>query len=219
MSPGKIDIGLSSSCSAPDELYRSLVDAMEEGVVVQDMTGHVVAYNRGALEALGLSASQLLGTDITEVKEAEQRQVALARTDSLTGVPNVRVIRERLGLMCEVACILQSNVRATDMVGRWGGEEFCVLLADVDEQSAVRIADELRLALHEIQFPCPVTASFGVALLSVADSTLEQTMERADRALYCAKQKGRDRVEPAMHPPGSHLLLGSSWRGSRSVPA
>jgi diguanylate cyclase (GGDEF)-like protein/PAS domain S-box-containing protein len=175
--------------------------------------------------------------DITELKEAELRLEALARTDSLTGLANVRVIKERLTVMLaecgrgrrvgllmldidnfkhlndsyghgagdaalrEVGRILRSNIRATDLAGRYGGEEFCVLLADVDEPSALLVADKLRRALHTIQLPAPVTASFGVTLLSAADHTIEESLERADRALYAAKKNGRDRVELGAPPP------------------
>jgi diguanylate cyclase (GGDEF)-like protein len=90
-------------------------------------------------------------------------------------------------------------VRATDMLGRWGGEEFLLLMPDSALPSAVEGAQRLRRALaqaplqHE-QVTLALTLSAGVAQYKVGES-VQQTIERADAAMYRAKVSGRNRVE------------------------
>jgi diguanylate cyclase len=91
---------------------------------------------------------------------------------------------------------LRRCTRATDIVARFGGEEFVVLMPATDLAQAVVIAERIREAFAS----CPVapladpaTASFGVAAL-VAGQHGPLLLQRADRALYAAKQAGRNRV-------------------------
>ena len=93
---------------------------------------------------------------------------------------------------------MRSELRGSDFAGRSGGEEFIVMLPDTDRAGAWRVAEHLREALHTLSVPGvsrAITASFGVA--SYPDDALdgETLMRLADRALYAAKQGGRDRVE------------------------
>jgi diguanylate cyclase (GGDEF)-like protein len=95
----------------------------------------------------------------------------------------------------EVARVLQSGMRPDDLVGRWGGEEFLVLLPGADHE-ATAAADRLwRLAGSlDHEGPGPVTLSLGWAIGPTAQGT-EELIRAADRALYRAKAAGRDRVE------------------------
>lgn len=96
----------------------------------------------------------------------------------------------------KVAEVLKRALRKTDMVGRWGGEEFLILLPQQHRGLAVMLAEKLRAAIAAIEFPKvgTVTSSFGVAELNPEDS-LAHLVERADAAMYRAKQQGRNRVE------------------------
>jgi diguanylate cyclase (GGDEF)-like protein len=101
-------------------------------------------------------------------------------------------------VLAAVGTISVGNVRASDFVGRHGGEEFIVLLPDTDRESAVGVAEKLRQAIATIDVAGvsrPIRASFGVAALpeDAADSAL--LLRAADRALYVAKARGRNRVE------------------------
>ncbi|HEX7150894.1 MAG TPA: diguanylate cyclase [Thermoanaerobaculia bacterium] len=88
---------------------------------------------------------------------------------------------------------LESVVRgAGDVVARWGGEEFAVLLPNASEEEALVVAERLRVGVE----PQGVTASFGVAT-SIDAADAQQLVERADRALYAAKRAGRNRVQLA----------------------
>jgi diguanylate cyclase (GGDEF)-like protein len=97
----------------------------------------------------------------------------------------------------EAAARIASVCRATDVVARYGGEEFVVLLPDTGEQEARRLAERIRTKLRQAPVadsagPIAITASVGVATRAGAD--IHRLMESADRALYRAKEEGRDRV-------------------------
>lgn len=91
---------------------------------------------------------------------------------------------------------LVRNLRRADLVGRYGGEEFVILLTATRAESANRIAEQLRSTLAGLSFPetgNAITASFGVATIG-PEETVESLLNRADGALYRAKKEGRNRV-------------------------
>ncbi|AIU88000.1 diguanylate cyclase [Pectobacterium odoriferum] len=97
-----------------------------------------------------------------------------------------------------VSALLSSNTRSSDQSCRWGGEEFVILLDDCDINAAQQRAEALRHSIEIAQIPCregtiQVTVSCGVAEYR-AGETLSMLINRADIALYQAKQQGRNRV-------------------------
>lgn len=99
------------------------------------------------------------------------------------------------GVLVQVARTIEANVRSADLVCRFGGEEFAVLLVDASAGDALFIAQRLLVAIANTSRP-PVTASLGVATVSrsVEDGRLPHALIAADRALYDAKNAGRNRV-------------------------
>lgn len=95
----------------------------------------------------------------------------------------------------KIAEILLDATRKIDVICRWGGEEFIILLPTVDLQNALVIADKLRVKIQncEMKEVGSITASFGVAQVDV-NLTLEELVDRADKALYLAKESGRNCV-------------------------
>lgn len=94
-------------------------------------------------------------------------------------------------------CLVLGNcVRSSDVLARWGGEEFLLLLPNSDLASAAQLAERVRSALAAWCFPegCAVSASFGVTACQ-QNETWEHWLHRSDMALYRAKAAGRDRVE------------------------
>lgn len=94
------------------------------------------------------------------------------------------------------AAHLRACCRPYDIPARWGGEEFIILLPETDEQEAAHIAERIRASLQKGISPTiafPITISIGVAQYRLGES-LEALEERADQALYIAKQQGRNRV-------------------------
>jgi diguanylate cyclase (GGDEF)-like protein len=95
-----------------------------------------------------------------------------------------------------------TTLRAGDVAGRFGGEEFCVLLPGAGREEAVDVAERLRQAVEQVTVLVPgrhlrVTISVGLALYPQAGAGLESLLERADAALYEAKGAGRNRVRLA----------------------
>lgn len=95
----------------------------------------------------------------------------------------------------EFAYIAQKTVRTSDFVGRWGGEEFLVVLPQTDLAQAQELASRLRLAFegHTFKDIGFKTASFGTAVFEQND-TLYTLVEKADKALYRSKTQGKNRV-------------------------
>jgi diguanylate cyclase (GGDEF)-like protein/PAS domain S-box-containing protein len=98
------------------------------------------------------------------------------------------------------ATVAQAVLRRTDLLSRLGGEEFAALLPDADPEGAGHLAERLRGALADAPIPLEtgniaLTVSIGVALFSPADLETSAILGRADRALYRAKDRGRNRVE------------------------
>ena len=102
----------------------------------------------------------------------------------------------------ESADLLTRELRPGDRVGRWGGEEFLVVLPGTSIVEAGRVAERLRAAFATHAFPGVghVTASFGVAAARLGDSP-ERLVGRADRLLYVAKGEGRNCVRGEHDPP------------------
>jgi diguanylate cyclase (GGDEF)-like protein len=102
----------------------------------------------------------------------------------------------------EFAILLRETLRDVDLAGRWGGEEFLLILPGTDVEGGARVADRIRVALAgrivlaADGTPIPVTASFGVAATPPA-TTASELFAAADAALYEAKRAGKNRVETA----------------------
>lgn len=108
-------------------------------------------------------------------------------------------------VLLRVVETIRANVRSTDIIGRWGGEEFAVMLPDANGQQANQIAERIRQSLSEIvlydhhQKPIPApTASFGIAICPHESWDPESLVHLADLRLYQAKGRGRNQVEPEL---------------------
>ncbi|MDX8457584.1 GGDEF domain-containing protein [Mesorhizobium humile] len=121
-------------------------------------------------------------------------------------------------VLIQIAELLRSHLRESDIIARFGGEEFAILISDVDLSGAISIAKKIRLAIQTDTFTTPdgtpfrVTASLGVARGRRGEVAWAELIERADTALYRAKSEGRNRVRfarlstPDMVPSTSNLL-------------
>jgi len=95
-----------------------------------------------------------------------------------------------------VASILKDNSRRHELPARYGGEEFGIILQRCGVHEAVKAAERFRIALESADWPDrQITASFGVAACGPYVESLNELVAAADRALYTAKQNGRNRVE------------------------
>ena len=111
-------------------------------------------------------------------------------------------------LLAQIAQILRQNIRSIDLPARYGGEEFSIILPECSNAEAMSIAEKIRQAVAISQFPdnqgsfsARITASLGIAtynpLLTQEQPSKEQIIAIADKALYRAKEEGRNRVNTA----------------------
>lgn len=147
-----------------------------------------------------------------------EREVSLARRHGsalsllMIDVDRFKHINDRFGhpvgdrsLAAIAACIV-GRVRASDLLSRYGGEEFCVLLPRTGAGGAERLAERVRAAVEALRIPAGaetirVTVSLGVASLAPADTAAE-LIAKADAALYRAKRRGRNRVSASATSTG-----------------
>jgi diguanylate cyclase (GGDEF)-like protein len=103
-------------------------------------------------------------------------------------------------VLLSVADTLRADIRAGDRIGRVGGEEFLLLMPGATDEDVLDTVQQLRIALRTNEIPIlgtGVTASFGISTLQDGDDTADAMMSRADRAMYDAKESGRDRIAVA----------------------
>ncbi len=106
-------------------------------------------------------------------------------------------------LLAAIGQVLQDSVRGEDLVCRYGGEEFTVVLTETARDGALKRAEQIRAAIRRVtvehlrQTLGPRTVSIGLAMLGEHGETPEALLHAADHALYRAKAEGRDRIVPA----------------------
>ncbi len=152
----------------------------------------------------------------TEIVRAQRTGNPLALV--LVDIDHFKKVNDTYGhlvgdqVLAEVAATLRTQLREYDVVGRFGGEEFVVLLPGADVHEARRVAERLRVRVGRMAVPTEqaavtVTVSAGVAILNIHGEDLLELLAAADLALYRAKELGRDRIclpaAPLAPPPRS----------------
>ena len=97
----------------------------------------------------------------------------------------------------QVSSLFHQQLRKIDVVCRYGGEEFAILLTQITAQQAIAIAEKLRRMVESFQFPGvprTITISAGVAAFPTHGKTRDDMIRAADSGLYAAKQAGRNRI-------------------------
>lgn len=187
----------------------TMVDITELKRTEQALTGANAQLSRIALE------DSLTGIpNRRALIESIQRELANAHRHGrpfcllLLDLDHFKRVNDRFGHDCgdevlrRVAQSVQSRVRITDMFGRWGGEEFLVVLPSTRLPEAALMAEALRALVEatELPFEATMTASLGVAEHKPGECR-ENLLKRVDIALYEAKAKGRNRIEMARFEP------------------
>lgn len=131
-------------------------------------------------------------------------------TICITDIDRFKLVNDQFGhdagdeVLKEFSGRIRSTVRGADLACRYGGEEFVVVMPDTPAEVAANVAERLRLMIEARPFqlrsgetPLMLTASMGIATLGPGIDTPEQLLKQADRALYEAKNSGRNRVVAA----------------------
>ncbi|MDX1473814.1 MAG: GGDEF domain-containing protein, partial [Reinekea sp.] len=99
-------------------------------------------------------------------------------------------------VLIELSQFVQSRIREVDFLGRWGGEEFIIIVSETSAEAILLLAEKLQTVIREHNFESiqpRLTVSIGVSLVNETDTELT-LMDRVDSALYQAKNKGKDQV-------------------------
>ena len=175
-------------------LFNKMVSARKEIEEMAITDGLTALYNRRYLE-------QRLGQ---EFKRAKRNHTSLSCM--LLDIDHFKSINDTHGhdagdvVLKNVSQTIKSNVRDYDIVGRYGGEEFIIVLPHTSIGMAKRMAERLRKKVKELKTDdIAVTISVGVTRNAADDSSAEDIVKRADINLYQAKENGRDCVRSCEH--------------------
>jgi diguanylate cyclase (GGDEF)-like protein len=183
---------LQSLTSELEESRRKVIVERDEAVmqaITDPLTG---LNNRGYMQ---IEAGRLVSTSIRH-----DHELSLIMLD----IDHFKTINDSLGhqagdeVLKAMGAILMRESRSGDLLIRYGGEEFVVILAETGGAGAKEAAEKLRAAVSKAEIPAlagkRISVSLGVAMLRKDSDTLDQLVARADAALYQAKDQGRDRV-------------------------
>lgn len=179
-----------------DEERRELMRQLSERARTDELTGLA---NRGELERRleeELERARRYGSDLS---------VALIDLDHFKQVNDRHGHRAGDRVLERYGGLLEENLRAADTAGRYGGEEFALVLPETDVDEAAALLERILADARGISFRADgsefrVTCSAGVTAAGPGDEAIDRLLDRADEALYRAKEGGRDRVVAA--PPG-----------------
>jgi diguanylate cyclase (GGDEF)-like protein len=196
---------------ALDALGRDLAhDLAEHDVASDSMARAVVAPATSELDSLERLASADPLTGLANRRGGERdisAEISRARRQStplsclLLDIDHFKSVNDTSGhqagdyVLREISELLRRTVRAYDILVRWGGEEFLIVLPGVTPEQARKLAERLRLAVEQMPLSGidGVTASIGVSALG-KDYSFDAMFAEADRRLYAAKAAGRNRV-------------------------
>jgi diguanylate cyclase (GGDEF)-like protein len=190
-----------------EEETRRLRESVRQAApVVANLRNLAISQMRAATDALtGLPNRRALDFTLKRmVAQASRTRLPVAAL--MVDIDHFKQINDQLGhskgdeILAAVGALLEDTLRASDFAARYGGEEFLVLLPATDTAGALALAEKIRDALHRplaTGVDRTVTASIGVAVVPDHALDAEGLVRAADRALYRAKTKGRDRIEAA----------------------
>ena len=191
---------------AEGRLRESVTQA---GPILANLRTLARAERRAATDALtGLPNARAVQDTLTRMAAQSARSLT-PLTAIMIDLDRFKALNDDFGheagndVLAAAAQALQGTLRASDFVGRYGGEEFVALLPHTDRDGGTEVGEKLRLAMTQVRaagVERGVTASFGVASLPEDAPDGPGLLRQADRALYRAKELGRNGVETASQP-------------------
>ncbi len=152
-------------------------------------------------DALTNIANRHLFEELFEKESAQLKRYGKELALVMLDIDRFKVVNDTYGhtvgdyVLKELAAVVSANIRESDTFARWGGEEFILLLPNTALTQAAEVAEKLRHSIetHVFEGVGTITSSFGVGNIT-PDETLVSAMEKVDKALYRAKDEGRNRV-------------------------
>ncbi|MEL0642556.1 diguanylate cyclase [Pseudoalteromonas aliena] len=136
-----------------------------------------------------------MNRDFLSLKELGEYSIILADIDHFKAVNDTYGHSTGDTVLCSVAAILEKNITESDIVARFGGEEFCIILPGSSKEQALNMAETIREQLESTPFEGGVvTCSFGVSSIMFGAKTPTELIDQADLALFKSKSSGRNRV-------------------------
>ncbi len=184
---------------------RALQEAViQSAPVLGNLRNLAIAELRSATDALtGLPNRRTIDATLKRMVAQSSRSGApLAAL--MCDLDHFKQINDQFGhgsgddVLAAVGAALTHTLRAGDFVGRYGGEEFLILLPATGSEEAQKVAEKIRTAVADIRVPtvsCPVTLSVGIAVVPDHANDAGSLERASDRALYAAKNAGRNRTE------------------------
>lgn len=152
------------------------------------------AYNRFGIDQI-VSALMICNIEREQNRNAPNFALIVLDIDFFKRINDRRGHDAGDRVLQEISQIVNKAIRPQDFLGRWGGEEFVVILPNTTKEFALAMAEKIRLTIYDTVFepqdPLAVTASFGISD-RLADEDFATTFKRADCALYVAKSEGRN---------------------------
>lgn len=144
--------------------------------------------------------------EIAELELGRARRYGKPFSVLMLDIDHFKAINDSYGhevgdkVLQKLAMLCHDGLREVDCIGRWGGEEFVVLLPETEADSAAEAAERIRVDVANseidtgLSLPVKLTLSIGHATLSAADKSVDELINKADEALYQAKNSGRNKV-------------------------
>lgn len=151
-------------------------------------------YNRFGIDQI-ISSLMSLNQERDAHKDAPDFALMIIDIDHFKRINDHRGHDAGDRILQQVSLLIRQGIRKQDFLGRWGGEEFIVIMPSTDKERAFSLAEQIRLLIYNTQFetdnPLSVSASFGISEKQ-QDEDFATTFKRADNALYAAKAQGRN---------------------------
>jgi diguanylate cyclase (GGDEF)-like protein len=187
-----------------DERDRVSESVSQSSPVLANLRNLAIAETRAATDALtGLPNARSCRDNLKRMVAHAARTVSPLSAVMLD-LDRFKRINDRYGhgtgddVLASIGEVVRATLRGSDFGGRYGGEEFLLLLPSTDQHGALELCEKVRHAISQLEFQQPdlkVTASFGIATYPLDALDSDSLLRMSDRALYVAKSQGRNRIE------------------------
>lgn len=196
-------IGLEPNFYNPELVSRLQAFANQAAIAIENANLYAEVQRLATLDELTNILNRRRFFELGQLELDRSRRYHLDLAAILLDIDHFKKINDTYGhttgdrVLSGIAQIIGQNIREVDLFGRYGGEEFVILLPQSDSQSAGEAAERLRELVAELKFstdrgPFAVTISLGIAQLTPDVQALAALIDRADQAMYSAKQAGRN---------------------------